>query len=173
VTVNIENVKPNDVEGDTMGKIKINIWKLLFVIITSIIFTGTAIFVFVFLLPRFLGNVDPKFANINVAFFISCFLILIELIFAIVGLYVFIASNRKNMFLLIALLIACLEYIVSGVKLALICLEIGFTIHFSQFGIGVNFIGVALLVWYLRLSQQQNNISSISDLAQESTEGFK
>lgn len=101
--------------------------------------------------PLFVNRVRPEHGAIYIGFLINFGLILIETILATIGVFCLIKNRRKNKYLLLSLLITCLEYIISGMKFTFLSFELGFTFSFGQVGLGINFIGLILLIWYLKL----------------------
>ena len=70
-------------------------------------------------------------------------------------MYIFIKSRRKNTCLLFALLISSFEYLVPGSKFTFLFFELGFTFTIGKIGLGINFLGIILLIWYSMLKQEK------------------
>jgi|SRR5690554_2083141 len=127
----------------------------LFVITVLILIGITVGFALGASLPMFLNQVTPEYGLIYTGFITNYGLMLIEAILAIVGIFFLLKNKRKNIFLLVSLLIPCFEYIISGVKFTFLVVELGFTFSFGQIGLGINFIGIILLVWYFKLKDEE------------------
>lgn len=135
-------------------------------LITILILIGITVgFVFGTSLPMFLNRVKPEHGLIYSGFLANYGLVLIEAILAIVGTFFILKNRQKNIFLLLALLITCFEYIISGVKFTFLVFELGFTFSFGQIGLGINFIGLILLVWYFKLKDEKIEESSVNLVA--------
>lgn len=130
----------------------------LFFLVSSIVYTlGVSLSVFI-------NQVKPEHGAIYIGFLVHYGLMLIETILALIGVFVLLKNRRKNIFLLLSLLISCLEYIISGVKFTFLAFELGFTFSLGRIGLGINFIGLILLLWYEKLKDGTIETSSVSKL---------
>ncbi len=147
-------------------KDKIHFRGLFFISVFLMIIAGSAIYSFIFSLPRILRLLrfesDGQLISLmSIGLIIGYILILIELILGILGIIRWIKIGCENDLLLKALYITCFEYKILNVKFTMIMFELGFTFTFGQIGIGINFIGLVLLLWYLRLRQQKTKETGV------------
>ena len=122
---------------------------------TFLIFLGiTIIYTLVASLPIFINRIKPEHGAIFIGFLVNYGLMLIETILAFLGVFFLLKKRIKTTFLLLSLLITSFEYIISGMKFTFLFLELGFTYSLGKIGLGINFIGLIFLVWYLRLNNE-------------------
>lgn len=145
-----------------MGKNIGNKNKNLFVI-TFLVFWGINIgYTLGVSFPMFINRIRLEHNAIYIGFLINYGIMLIETILATVGVFFLLKNRRKNIFLSLSLLVICFEYIVSGIKFTFLPFELGFTFSFGQIGLGINFIGLILLVWYLKLKDEEIKKPSVN-----------
>ena len=138
-----------------MTKSETEVRKILFIITLLILIGITVGFSLGTSFQIFKNQVKPEQGLIYSAFVVDYIILGIELISVIIGAYILIKNDRKNFFLLLALIIACFEYLLPGIKFTFLLFELGITLSLGTIGIGINFIGIILLIWYSMLKQEK------------------
>jgi hypothetical protein len=129
---------------------------------------GKALFVAVFLLMvgatvgyclgtsvqlffKYTNDLKP---GIYAGFLVNFAVIAVEALCAAVGMVIFLNRSRKNAFLLIALVLSLVNFRVYTNTFVSLFIDFGLISPWGTVGVGVNFIGVVLLAWYLLLRQE-------------------
>lgn len=90
--------------------------------------------------------------SMNVGFGIWFLGVILSVICVIIGSYLFFKYNKIfNFFIVSYLILTCLTFKVYEVLFAWFVIRLDFTVGISNVGIGINFAGIPLLVWYLIL----------------------
>jgi hypothetical protein len=123
----------------------------LFSITVSMLIGATIGYILGVSLPLFLKQMNTIPKPISTGFLINYIVIIIEVLCAMVGMFIFLRFGRKNPLLLLSILIASLEFKVYNFKFTFLLLELAFNYQIGAIGLGINCIGILLIIWYLYL----------------------
>ncbi len=130
------------------------IGKALFVVVYLLMFGATVGYCLGTTLPLFMKYTDDLKPAIYIGFLANFTAIAVEALCAAIGMLLFLRRGRKNIFLLISLIIALIDFRVYGNTFVSLFIDFGLVLPWWTVGVGVNLIGVLLLGWYLLLRRE-------------------
>jgi len=96
--------------------------------------------------------------SIYVGFGIWFLGVILSVICVIIGSYLFFKHNKIiNLPIFSYLILTCLTFKVNNILFAWFIIRLDFTFGISNVGIGINFAGIPLLVWYLILMKKRSS----------------
>ncbi|HRZ87295.1 MAG TPA: hypothetical protein P5287_05715 [bacterium] len=129
---------------------------------------GTSVFVVVFLLligatagycvgstlPLFMKYTNELKRPIYLGFLVNFSMIVLETLCAAAGSALLLRKGRKNVFILLSLIIATIDFRVETGTYVALMLDYGFILPVGSLGIGFNVVGVVMLAWYLLIRNE-------------------
>lgn len=130
------------------------IGKALFVVVFMLMIGATIGFCLGTSVPLFFKYTNDLKPAIYAGFLVNFSVIALEAVCAAVGMLLFLAQGVKNKFLLVALVFGSVDFRVYANRFVSLFIDFGLVLPWGAVGVGVNLIGVLLLVWYLLLKQE-------------------
>lgn len=108
-------------------------------------------------LPIYLDNSSNLSLTFKSIFFLSFIIYFIEILLSIIGCYNLLIKRTVNLPLLITAIIFCIEISANNMKFTFLPFDFNFMFKFNYgdiiLGLGVNFLGVIFILWWIKLKK--------------------